>query len=303
MTVDVEDYFHVSAFAHSIKRESWASQQSRVRNNNHRLLQLFSDSNVRATFFVLGWAAEQEPRLVPEIVAAGHEVACHGFSHRLIYEQGEAAFRQETDRAKKLLEDQSGCAVLGYRAASFSITNRSRWALEVLADIGFQYDSSVVPVRHDLYGIPSGVSKPHRLLLTSGNSIMEFPPATLKIAGVNLPIGGGGYFRLYPYTFTKWALRKFNEAEGSPFAFYVHPWELDPDQPRIITNWKSRFRHYNNLAITESRLRKLLGDFRLTAMGDVLKECPLDTFSFSTDATLSTEPVVNKLRDSGERAN
>ncbi len=285
MTVDVEDYFHVSAFAHSINRDSWVSQQSRVRESNHRLLQLFSDSNVTATFFVLGWTAEQDPGLVPEIIAAGHEVACHGFSHRLIYEQGESEFRQETDRAKKLLEDQAGCAVLGYRAASFSITAKSRWALEVLADVGFHYDSSVMPVRHDLYGIPTGVREPHTLLLSSGKSIKELPPATLRIAGVNLPIGGGGYFRLYPYSFTHWALRRLNETECIPFAFYVHPWEFDPDQPRIRTNWKSRFRHYNNLAKTEIRLKKLISDFQFTTMSDVLRDSCEYRVSFDTNSS------------------
>lgn len=281
MTVDVEEYFHVSAFAQSLARENWPGQESRVRKNIHRLLQIFADSNVRATFFVLGWVANEHPGLVREIGEAGHEIACHGFSHRLIYEQGESDFRHETERAKKLLEDQSGCAVIGYRAASFSITNDSIWALEVLADLGFHYDSSVMPVRHDLYGIPTGIGEPHELILSSGNSIMEFAPATLKIAGVNLPVGGGGYFRLYPYWFTKWALRRLNQTEGLPFAFYLHPWELDPDQPRVSANWKSTFRHYHNLDKCESRLRGLLRDFEFSTMSSVLDDMTIKSINLS----------------------
>jgi len=270
LTVDVEDYFHVSAFADVIKPDSWASLESRVERNMATLMELFDAESVSATFFVLGWVAERFPQLVKEIVANGHEIACHGYSHQLIYNQEESTFREETVKAKKLLEDISGNVVSGYRAASYSITERSRWALEILIDAGFEYDSSIVPTHHDLYGIPGASEHPHRLMLDDGRFIIEFPPSTIKVMGRRVPIGGGGYFRLFPYWFTRNGLRSINEIEQKPFTFYLHPWEIDPQQPRVAANWKSRFRHYNNLHKCEARLRQLLKQFKFSTKRSVI---------------------------------
>jgi polysaccharide deacetylase family protein (PEP-CTERM system associated) len=262
LTVDVEDYFHVSALAPSIHRDSWGSREPRVVANTHRLLALFDQFGVHATFFVLGWVAERHPQLVRDIAAAGHEVACHGFSHRLVYEQSPDEFREETLRSKRLLEDSIGAPVLGYRAASYSITRRSLWALDVLAEAGFAYDSSIFPVRHDRYGIPDAERRPHRLTTPGGATIAEWPLASAPILGFRLPVAGGGYFRLLPYAVSRWGLASINRREGQPFIFYLHPWEIDPHQPRVRASWLSRFRHYTNLHKCEGRLRRLLGEFR-----------------------------------------
>ncbi len=277
LTVDVEDYFHVSAFADSVDRKTWASFESRVEQNTHRLLKIFDDASVSATFFVLGWVAERFPQLVTEITANGHELACHGYSHQLIYTQSRGEFREESSRAKILLEDIAGTAVAGYRAASYSITKKSQWAIEVLMDLGFQYDSSIVPVRHDLYGIAGARVYPYRMCVPDGRSMIEFPPSTIRVAGYRIPIGGGGYFRLYPYWFTQWALGLINTRDQMPFSFYLHPWEIDPDQPRISAGWKSSFRHYNNLRKCEGRLLKLLKSFHFDTMGAVLRKLALET--------------------------
>jgi len=262
LTVDVEDYYHVSALAPSIRRDSWASRESRVTANTHKLLDLFAQFGVHGTFFVLGWVAEREPQLVKDIAAAGHEIACHGFSHRLVYDQSPAEFREETFRSKKLLEDITGSAVLGYRAASYSIVRRSLWALDILVEIGFTYDSSIFPVRHDRYGIPDAERAPHRMSTPAGGSIAEWPMATASILGFRLPVAGGGYFRLLPYWLSRWGLDSINRREKRPFMFYLHPWEIDPAQPRIPAGRLSRFRHYTNLEKCEARLRRLLGEFR-----------------------------------------
>ena len=272
LTVDVEDYFHVSAFADVIERDSWTSLESRVERNTGKLLEIFDDASVSATFFVLGWVAERYPKLVQEIIENGHELACHGFSHQLIYTQSEKVFREETARAKKLLEDISGRKVAGYRAASYSITDKSLWALQVLVDAGFEYDSSIVPVTHDLYGMANAGTYPYRLSLADGRSMIEFPPSTIRIAGRRISIGGGGYFRLFPYWFTKRGLNQINARDKMPFSFYLHPWEIDPEQPRISAGWKSTFRHYNNLRKCEPRLLNLLKDFSFDTMSMVLDE-------------------------------
>jgi len=262
LTVDVEDYFHVSALAPSIPRETWSTRESRVTANTHKLLDLFAQFGVHGTFFVLGWVAERHPQLVKDIAAAGHEIACHGFSHRLVYDQSPAEFREETFRSKKLLEDITGSAVLGYRAASYSIVRRSLWALDILVEIGFTYDSSIFPVRHDRYGIPDAERAPHRMSTPAGGSIAEWPMATASILGFRLPVAGGGYFRLLPYWLSRWGLDSINRREKRPFMFYLHPWEIDPAQPRIPAGRLSRFRHYTNLEKCEARLRRLLGEFR-----------------------------------------
>jgi len=265
MSVDVEDYYHVTAFANSLSRSSWESQETRVERNTHVLLDLFARCNVRATFFALGWVAERVPGLIKELHRAGHEIACHGFSHELVYKQTPEVFRQETVRSKSLLEDLTGAKVRGYRAATYSITSRSLWALDILADLGFEYDSSVFPVRHDLYGIPGASRHPFRV---AAGRVLEVPLTTVKVLGQQLPCAGGGYFRLLPYGAFRWALRRVN-AEGLPAVFYLHPWEIDPGQPRIDAPWRSRFRHYTNLHRTAGRLSQLLGDFRWASMDEV----------------------------------
>jgi polysaccharide deacetylase family protein (PEP-CTERM system associated) len=227
---------------------------------------------VKATFFVLGWVAERSPALVREIQAAGHEVACHGMSHRLIYRQSEAEFKDETRRSKELLEDITGRPVNGYRAASFSIVKSSMWALDHLIDLGFTYDSSVFPIRHDNYGMPDAPLGPFQIESPSGRCMVEFPMAVCKFMGFNLPVSGGGYFRILPYWFVRTMLRRINQRERRPFTFYLHPWEIDPGQPRLPAGLKSRLRHYTNLDRCEARLRDLLGRFRFAPMETVLRD-------------------------------
>ncbi|VAW53741.1 FIG004655: Polysaccharide deacetylase [hydrothermal vent metagenome] len=270
LTVDVEDYFQVSAFAESIKPHEWDNHPLRVEKNTHKVLDLFDDYQIKATFFVLGWVAERRPDLVLEIARRGHEVACHGYSHQLIYNQSKDVFRQETIRAKKILEDIVQRPVRGYRAASYSITRRSLWALDILAEAGFEYDSSIFPVRHDRYGIPGSPKFPYILDTPAGHKLVEFPISTAKFMGYHLPVAGGGYFRLYPYWLSRAGLRQINRKK-KPFIFYLHPWEVDPDQPRISASRLSRFRHYNNLDKCESRLRSLASDFKFTTVEKVLQ--------------------------------
>ncbi len=235
--------------------------------NTEKLLGLLAGRGVQATFFVLGWVAERFPALVRKLHASGHEVACHGFSHQLIYTQTHETFRQETRHAKHLLEDLIGEKVRGYRAATYSITEASLWALDVLEELGFEYDSSVFPIRHDLYGIPDAPRFPYRV---GSGALLEVPLTTLELAGLRLPCGGGGYFRLMPYRLFRWALRRVNATDHQPVVFYCHPWEVDPDQPRVAgTSLKSRFRHYLNLGATERRLERLLSDFRWGRMDAV----------------------------------
>ena len=269
LTVDVEDYFHVSAFAGNIDQHEWGSHPLRVENNTRRLLDIFDEYNVRATFFVLGWVAERKNALVREIAARGHEVACHGYSHQLVYNQSPEEFREETVRSKNILEDIIQTRIHGYRAASYSITKQSMWAIDILAEAGFDYDSSIFPVRHDRYGIPDTPEYPYRIETKADCSIVEFPLSTARIFRYRLPIAGGGYFRLYPYWLTKAGLKQINSRK-KPFIFYLHPWEIDPEQPRVDTNWLSRFRHYNNLDKCEPRLHQLMRDFNFTTAWEIL---------------------------------
>lgn len=269
-TVDVEDYFQVAALAPAIERASWPQRESRVERNTGVLLDLLAERGIHGTFFVLGWIAERHPDLIRRIAAAGHEIACHGFSHQLVYDQTPEEFREETARSKSTLEDLSGTAVIGYRAASFSITRRSLWALDVLIDLGFEYDSSIFPIRHDRYGIPGADPRPSRLTAPSGRTLAEFPLSAASYLGVRVPVSGGGYFRLLPYLVTRAGLRQINGTGERPFAFYLHPWEIDPHQPRVRVGWLSRFRHYTNLDRCESRLRRLLAEFRFASMREVL---------------------------------
>ena len=275
LTVDVEDYFHVAALAPNIHRDSWASRESRVVGNTQKLLAIFEQFDVRGTFFVLGWVAERHPQLVRDIAARGHEIACHGYSHRLVYEQSPEEFYAETLRAKNLLEEITGSAVVGYRAASYSIVRESLWALDILVELGFAYDSSIFPVRHDRYGIPNAERVPHRLATLNGKSIVEWPLATARILGCRLPVAGGGYFRLLPYWLSRWGLASINRRESQPFIFYLHPWEVDPEQPRVSASWLSRLRHYTNLGKCEERLRRLLGEFRFGGARDGLVQLGL----------------------------
>jgi polysaccharide deacetylase family protein (PEP-CTERM system associated) len=274
LTVDVEDYFQVSAFRDQVSPDDWPQFESRVVANTRRVLDVFDDASAIATFFVLGWVAERHPQLVREIAARGHEIACHGYSHQLIYGQSQTVFGEETRRAKQLLEDQAQVAVNGYRAASFSITDASRWALDVLAASGFEYDSSMYPVRHDVYGTAVQAVGPHRIIAPNGKSLIEFPMTTRTVFGMTVPVSGGGYFRLYPYSLSRHLLNKVNE-DSEPFVFYMHPWEIDPQQPRIRTSLKSSLRHYTNLDRFEGKLRSLLRDFSFTSMTNVIAEYPM----------------------------
>jgi polysaccharide deacetylase family protein (PEP-CTERM system associated) len=270
-TIDVEDYFQVAALAPAISRESWPTREYRVEKNTERLLALLARRGIRGTFFVLGWVAERSPELIRRIAAAGHEIACHGFSHELVYRQSQSVFREETTRSKKYLEDLLGVAVTGYRAASFSITRDSLWALDVLIDLGFQYDSSVFPIRHDRYGIPGAAPEPGVLLAPSKRALVEFPMSAASFMGVQVPVSGGGYFRILPYWVTRTGLRQINDTHGRPFTFYLHPWEVDPGQPRVQVGWFSRFRHYTNLDRCEARLERLLAEFAFGSMREVLE--------------------------------
>jgi polysaccharide deacetylase family protein (PEP-CTERM system associated) len=271
MTVDVEDYFHVAALAQSIERSRWNQMEYRAEASTRRLLNLFDDRGIKATFFVLGWVARRSPELVREIHRRGHEVASHGMSHKLVYDQTPQEFSAETYESKALLEDLIGAPVLGYRASTYSITRRSLWALDILKEAGFIYDSSIFPIRHDMYGIPDAPLAPSRILTPKGASIVEFPMSTAPMFGMRLPVSGGGYFRLLPYWLTRAGLNKLNHQLQRPFIFYLHPWEVDPEQPRIRAGWKSRLRHYTNLEHCEARLRRLIGEFRFAPVRDVLR--------------------------------
>lgn len=274
MTIDVEDYFHVSNFEQVVDRGTWGTLESRVEANTDRLLAMFDDAQVRATFFVLAWVAERVPGLVGRIAAAGHEVASHGYGHRLIYDQTPEAFRDDVRRAKALLEDASGQRVDGYRAPSFSVTARSMWALDVLIEEGYTYDSSVFPVHHDRYGIPDAERHAGVVTRASG-SIVEVPASTVRMAGMNWPVGGGGYFRLLPYGWTRFGLRRVNDVERAPAVFYLHPWEIDPEQPRLTAPALARYRHYHNLADTAPRLERLMREFPFGTMRELIASVPL----------------------------
>jgi polysaccharide deacetylase family protein (PEP-CTERM system associated) len=270
MTVDVEDYFHVAALAEVIKRDDWSRMEYRAEANTQYLLDMFGTAGIRATFFFLGWVAKRSPQLVKAVHAAGHEIGCHGMSHELIYRQTPEVFRSETTDSKRLLEDLTGERVSGYRAASWSITGKSLWALDVIADLEFEYDSSIFPIRHDIYGIPDAPTKPGRVRTPKGREVVEFPPSTARMMGARVPVAGGGYFRLLPYWFTRMGLRQINFDRKEPFIFYLHPWEIDPDQPVVRAGLKSRFRHYTNLGKTSTRLRRLIGEFRFGTVREVL---------------------------------
>lgn len=267
-SVDVEDYFQVEAFADFIPRSSWNSWLPRVQQNTSRLLDLCAAANVRGTFFVLGWVAERFPGLVRRIASEGHEVACHSYEHRCVFRLSPKEFRDDTRRAKDLIEQVTGKAVRGYRAPSWSITQKSLWALDILAEEGFAYDSSIYPIRHDIYGLPGARCTPHELKLKAGN-LWEFPPGTVHLLGQTLPAAGGGYLRLLPFWYTLLAIKQA-EATRKPLVVYVHPWEIDPGQPRLSCRWRSRLRHYTGLATVERKLKAIFARLRFKAFADVL---------------------------------
>ena len=270
-SVDVEDWYQVADFEAVVRFDAWDDYESRVARNTDKVLQLCADAGIKGTFFILTWNVERHPAIVRRIVDAGHEVASHGYAHRLIYTQTPAEFREDVTRAKKLLEDASGTPVLGYRAPSFSVTTRSLWALDELLDAGYRYDSSVFPVRDSLYGLPGASRFPYVIRERAGRQLVEFPITTTRAFGRNLPLGGGGYLRLLPYRYMWWGMRRVNRAEQQASVVYVHPWEVDPDHPRMQTAGRRGFStHYVGLARTEHKLRKLFRDFRFAPMRDVL---------------------------------
>ena len=279
ISVDVEDYFHVEAFSDIVDRKNWDQYPSRVEANTKRILDLLDESGVKGTFFVLGWVAERYPNLVREIVSRGHELACHFYWHRLIFNLEPKEFREDTLRAKAVLEQAAGLPVYGYRAPSFSIVTSSLWALEILAESGFTYDSSIYPIHHDTYGIPSAPRAPFRIDTPAG-PIMEYPMSTFRMLGKhNLPVGGGGYLRMLPFWYTKLGCRRL-QSEKVPLVVYIHPWEIDPDQPRLPGRRKSVLRHYTNLKKTAGRLRRLLqsgqfASFRESGLMDIPRPAAL----------------------------
>jgi polysaccharide deacetylase family protein (PEP-CTERM system associated) len=274
LTVDVEDYYQVEAFSQVVRREDWPKWESRVEQNNNLLLEMFARHNVKGTFFTLGYVAETHPELVRLIANAGHEVACHSYHHRLIYNQTPEEFREDVRKSKQLLEDIIGVPVIGYRAPTYSITEKSLWALDILIEEGFKYDSSIFPTRHDRYGIPDAERFPHVLHRPAGE-IIEFPPSTVQLGSTNIPISGGGYFRLLPYSLFKLGWQTLHRRESKPAIFFLHPWEVDPEQPVVPGTKLNIWRHRVNLKRTEGRLNQLLNDFSFAPVRQVLESSNL----------------------------
>lgn len=271
LTIDVEDYFQVSAFEDSVSRDQWSSIEPRVERNTQRLLAIFAEQDAQATFFVLGWVAKRFPGLIRQMVAEGHEVASHGMLHQRASSQTKAEFRQDVKDSKSLLEDITGKEILGYRAPSFSFTKENLWVYDILRDEGYLYSSSVYPVVHDHYGIPDAP----RFRYQPIEGIDEIPLSTLSFFGKNIPISGGGYFRLYPYWLTRWAMKRFSQENEKPYIFYLHPWEVDPHQPRMSDlSVKTRFRHYLNLEKVESRIQAMLREFEWASMAQLYEYEP-----------------------------
>ena len=266
LTIDVEDYFQVSAFAPYIERGKWDSRECRVEANVDRILALLAEHDVKATFFTLGWVAQRYPELVRRIVKDGHELASHGYGHERVSDLSESEFFEDICRAKTLLEDIGGVRVQGYRAPSFSIGSTNLWALDTLQRAGYSYSSSIYPIQHDHYGMPDAKRFAHQIR----DGLLEVPPTTVRMFSRNLPSSGGGYFRLLPYSLSRWMLRQVNNKDGSPAVFYFHPWEIDVDQPRVPgIGFKTRFRHYVNIGRMERRLSRLLQDFRWGRMDHI----------------------------------
>ena len=270
LSFDIEENFQAEVFAQLLPMEEWPSLGSRVAASTQGLLDLLDPTGIRATFFVLGWVAERHPLLVREIDRRGHEVACHGYGHRMIHRMTRRGFVEDVARAKGVLEEILGVPVIGYRAPTFSVVRETLWSLEVLREAGFRYDSSIYPIRHDRYGIPDAPRFPHRRAAGDGGEIVEFPPSTVALLGLRLPVAGGGYFRLFPYRATRWALRRLNGVEGQPAMVYLHPWEVVPAPPPVSVGWLTEFRHSVNAGKTAPRLRRLLAEFDFAPVRDVL---------------------------------
>jgi polysaccharide deacetylase family protein (PEP-CTERM system associated) len=270
LTIDVEDYYQVSAFASVVRFENWPSYESRVVRNTRRLLDILDEYGVKATFFVLGWEAEQRPGMVEEILKRGHEIGSHGYCHRLIYAMSPAECREDIGRSKACLERITGTAINGFRAASYSIVTRSLWCLDILIDLGFEYDSSIFPIRHDRYGIPGAERFLHVIQRPRG-SIVEFPLSTARMFGLRIPVAGGGYLRFLPSRLIQRGIRRINDLERQAAIVYLHPWEIDPDQPRLPGPLPSRLRHYTNLGGTEQKFRRLLEQFAFGPVREVLR--------------------------------
>lgn len=267
MTVDVEDYYQVSAFDPFVPRSTWSEYEGRVEANTDRILELFESYNVSGTFFTLGWVAEKYPALVRRIVDGGHELASHGWDHLMVTKLSRDEFAADIRRAKHVLEDTTGAQVTGYRAPSYSFTKKNDWAHTVLAEQGYRYSSSVAPIKHDLYGIPDAPRFAHP---RAEGAVIELPITTARVLGRNVPCGGGGWFRLYPYQLSQWAIKRVHKKDQERAIFYFHPWEIDPEQPRISgLSARARFRHYQNLALMEPRVEQLLKDFDWGTMADV----------------------------------
>jgi polysaccharide deacetylase family protein (PEP-CTERM system associated) len=279
LSIDVEDYFQVSAFEKIIDRNHWDSLEHRIEKNLNKTLAVFANQNVKATFFTLGWVAERYPRLIKSIVEAGHELASHGYGHQRVTDLTADQFREDVTKARKILEDISGLKIRGYRAPSYSIGKDNLWALEILAETGHQYSSSIYPIQHDHYGFPEA---PRFSFRDEKTGLIEIPISTVKVLNKLRPAGGGGFFRFYPYTLTRWAINRVNK-EGESTVFYLHPWELDPAQPRQQgISAKTRFRHYLNLDKTEGRLIRLLKDFNWGTMNDVfIKDKTLGSYKLT----------------------
>jgi polysaccharide deacetylase family protein (PEP-CTERM system associated) len=277
LSFDVEEHFQVSAFWSDARRQQWDRLESRVEQNTLRLADLLAQAETKATFFILGWVAERHPGLVKALAQQGHEIASHGYGHELVTSQTERDFREDVRRSKRILEDLTGERVFGYRAPSFSITARTQWALPILVEEGYLYDSSIFPIRHDRYGMP-GANPWCHIQKTEAGDLWEVPPSTLKVGPLRVPVAGGGYFRLYPYRLLRRFLYRV-ASQGHPLIIYLHPWELDPEQPRMVGSLVSRFRHYVNLHKTESRLRRLVTDFKFVpiqqAVGGIRAICAM----------------------------
>ena len=274
MSVDLEDYFQVEAFADVISRPEWDTFAPRVRQNTERVLALFERHKCHATFFVLGWVAERETSLIREVAQAGHEIACHSYFHYRVNTLTPHQFREDLRRAKAAIEDAAGVKVLGYRAPTFSIVKESLWALDVLAEEGFEYDSSIFPVHHDRYGIPDAPRFAHWRELPSGRSICEVPMATVRLGNTNFPAAGGGYLRLLPMRYTRWAVERIHARDRQPAILYFHPWEVDPEQPRLAASWKTRIRHYSGLKKTEARLEEILSRHAVEPIINIVRRVP-----------------------------
>ncbi len=276
LTIDVEDWFHASVFNDKISQKQWDKCESRVVCNVCKILHILRTRNVKATFFVLGWVAEKYPEIVQMIQWEGHELSTHGYAHKLIYKQTPKEFEEDVKSSIEIIESQTGTRVVGYRAPSYSIIDETFWAYEVIYDLGIMYDSSIFPIKHDIYGVPFAPRFPYKIDLDNGREIYEFPLSTIKYLGKNFPIAGGGYFRLFPYWFIKRGIKKLN-ASGKPVIVYFHPWELDPDFPRLKLGFTKNFRTYCNLMLTEEKLKQLINDFNFAPVCNVLKIDYLET--------------------------